>query len=239
MQACDILQGLPFPDNTFDVVYHSHVLEHLPKNEAPGFVKECFRVLNPGGILRIVIPDLEEITREYLRQLEANIENMDERTEANYDWIMLELLDQMVRNHSGGDMGKYLRQPEMINEPYVTDRVGIKARRIRKQVAARKDTVPAKPSIRSKVRQSISSISTQFIPKAGKASEFRQRGEVHLWMYDRFSLARLLTQAGFMNIESLSPTDSHIPEWSRYELDIKNGEAFDPKSLFMEATKPG
>jgi 2-hydroxychromene-2-carboxylate isomerase len=41
------------------VVYHSHVLEHLPKDAAPRFVGECYRVLAEGGILRVVVPDLD------------------------------------------------------------------------------------------------------------------------------------------------------------------------------------
>jgi|CXWL01.1.fsa_nt_gi predicted SAM-dependent methyltransferase len=45
VQAYNCRAGIPFPDQSFDVVYHSHVLEHFPKTEALGFLQECFRVL--------------------------------------------------------------------------------------------------------------------------------------------------------------------------------------------------
>ncbi len=61
-------QGIPFPDRSFDVVYHSHVLEHLSKSEASKFLKECSRVLRPQGVLRVVVPDLEEIANNSSEQ---------------------------------------------------------------------------------------------------------------------------------------------------------------------------
>ena len=62
----DLRRGIPFPDATFDVVYHSHVLEHIDREAAPGFLRECLRVLRPGGTLRVVVPDLERLARTYL-----------------------------------------------------------------------------------------------------------------------------------------------------------------------------
>src|SRR5580704_992300 len=58
VKAHDLRRGIPYPDGCFDVVYHSHVLEHFSKVEAPQFLRECFRVLAPSGIIRVVVPDL-------------------------------------------------------------------------------------------------------------------------------------------------------------------------------------
>ena len=98
----NLLKKFPFHKNQFDVVYNSHVLEHFPKEKAPYFVSECFRVLKPGGLIRVGVPDLENIVNEYLKQLHENIENPNRLSEANYDWILLEMYDQTVRNRSGG-----------------------------------------------------------------------------------------------------------------------------------------
>src|SRR6476646_9135325 len=55
----DVTASLPFADASFDAVYHSHLLEHLPAEKALPFLRECRRVLKPGGTLRIAVPDLE------------------------------------------------------------------------------------------------------------------------------------------------------------------------------------
>lgn len=55
--VANLCKGIPFPDQTFDIVYHSHLLEHFSKSDAAGFVNECHRVLRPGGIIRVVVPD--------------------------------------------------------------------------------------------------------------------------------------------------------------------------------------
>lgn len=62
----DVRNPLPFPADSAEVVYSSHLLEHLYFEEAGELVRECFRVLAPGGVLRIVVPDLRAIIREYL-----------------------------------------------------------------------------------------------------------------------------------------------------------------------------
>lgn len=57
-------------------------------------------------------------------------------------------------------------------------------------------------------------------------------------MYDRFSLSELLKEVGFEDIRVVSPYESSIPEWDKYELDVRDGNVCDPCSLFMEAVKP-
>lgn len=89
----DLRNGVPFADASFDVVYHSHLLEHIDREEAPAFLRECLRVLKPGGILRVVVPDLEVLARNYLRCLER----LPERgTMADHFWAVEEMIDQMV-----------------------------------------------------------------------------------------------------------------------------------------------
>jgi SAM-dependent methyltransferase len=56
---------LPFADGTVSVVYSSHMLEHLGRDEARTFLLECHRVLRPGGTLRLVVPDLERYVSAY------------------------------------------------------------------------------------------------------------------------------------------------------------------------------
>jgi SAM-dependent methyltransferase len=74
--AYDIRRGkatrLPFKDSTVDVVYSSHMLEHLDREDAVAFLAECRRVLKPGGWLRIAVPDLEQLIHAYLKDADAD-----------------------------------------------------------------------------------------------------------------------------------------------------------------------
>jgi len=61
----DIRKPLPFADGSVAAIYASHVFEHLYREEAQRLVKESLRVLATGGVLRVVVPDLEAIIEEY------------------------------------------------------------------------------------------------------------------------------------------------------------------------------
>jgi ubiquinone/menaquinone biosynthesis C-methylase UbiE len=64
----NLRKPLPFGRGSFRAVYASHVLEHMYLTEAQTLLRECFRVLEPGGIARIVVPDLKAHIMEYLGQ---------------------------------------------------------------------------------------------------------------------------------------------------------------------------
>lgn len=60
---------IPLPGESVGVVYSSHMFEHLDSNhEVPRFLEEVRRVLVPGGILRLIVPDLFRRVRGYLEE---------------------------------------------------------------------------------------------------------------------------------------------------------------------------
>ena len=56
---------LPYNDNSVDLIYASHVFEYFDREDGLGVLKEWHRVLKPGGVLRIAVPDFEAIAKLY------------------------------------------------------------------------------------------------------------------------------------------------------------------------------
>jgi len=54
----DATTRYPFDADTFALVYSEHIIEHVPYSAGASMLRECFRVLKPGGVLRISTPDL-------------------------------------------------------------------------------------------------------------------------------------------------------------------------------------
>lgn len=245
----DLRHGLPFPDQAFDVVYHSNILEHFSKAEAPKFLNECYRVLRPHGILRVAVPDLEQIVRLYLEALEkANAGEPDWK--AHYEWILLELFDQTARNRPGGEMLAYIQRPNIPNEAFLIERCGEEIRCLRGQVHDNSSGTAASSTTRffervrqirrypHYVRELLYRILLGKDYQALQTGRFRLGGEVHQWMYDRFSLRVLLEQCGFKRIVQRTASESAIPDWLTYQLDTtREGMPYKPDSFYMEAFK--
>lgn len=71
-----------------------------------------------------------------------------------------------------------------------------------------------------------------------EVARFRSSGEIHRWMYDRFSLKTVLESVGFKDANRVGPMESRIPNWSSFNLDTDpDGETYKPDSLYMEAIK--
>jgi predicted SAM-dependent methyltransferase len=236
----NLLSGIPYEDNTFDVAYHSHVLEHFAPEDGKSFLKECFRILKPGGVLRVAIPDLEVIARNYIKYLDAAMEG-DRDADANYNWTLIEMYDQVVRHQSGGEFQKYIYQKEIPNEDFIYERNGYEARKQRKNYF---NSLSPDMSFKSRAFRFLLKIQSKLednIPfyRYYRVGRLRLNGEVHLKMYDQYSLSRVLKEVGFIDPGKTSGYESKIPNWEKYMiLDIDNGKVRKPDSLFLEAVKP-
>jgi predicted SAM-dependent methyltransferase len=63
---------LPFPEGSVEVIYSSHMMEHLHRADAALFLKEARRVLAPDGIIGLALPDLRPLAVAYLNSGDAN-----------------------------------------------------------------------------------------------------------------------------------------------------------------------
>ncbi|HEX6389721.1 MAG TPA: methyltransferase domain-containing protein [Solirubrobacteraceae bacterium] len=229
----DIRRGLPFARETFDAVYASHVLEHLSPDDGDALVAEMRRVLKRGGVLRLAVPDLERTVRAYLERLEAARDADDPR----YRWIKLELLDQLVRDRSGGLMVRALREGA-VDPQDVRERIGDEL--LDAVDALDAAPAPAPGAVASGLRAKVLAtgpgqrLRTFLLDRADP----RKLGEVHRWMYDRVDLVALLRSHGFADAAPTTHAVSRISHWERYRLDSTPDGARPrkPDSLFVEAT---
>ena len=119
VKQANLLKKLPFRNETFDLVYCSHFIEHISVENLIHFINECNRVLKTGGRIRLVLPDLENIAREYISNLDKNFQIFAE-------FNVVEMIDQCVRKKSGGELIKWYKNsrtnPELME--YVNKRTG-------------------------------------------------------------------------------------------------------------------
>ncbi len=64
----DLRRGLPFKDHSVDAIFAEHLFEHLTYEQGVALMRGCSRVLVPGGVLRIGVPDLDRYVASYLGQ---------------------------------------------------------------------------------------------------------------------------------------------------------------------------
>lgn len=70
----DLRGELPDGDNSVDYIYCSNVLEHFEKYESTAILKECWKVLKKGGMIRVVLPDLNKLIENYTTADNFNLE---------------------------------------------------------------------------------------------------------------------------------------------------------------------
>lgn len=68
----DIVAGLPLAAGSCAGLYGSHVLEHLSYRELRQALRNCHHLLEAGGLLRVIVPDLENLARKYLNDSSAS-----------------------------------------------------------------------------------------------------------------------------------------------------------------------
>jgi len=248
VRQINILHGLPYQTATVDACYSSHVLEHLRQADAIQFISEQFRVLKAGGIIRVAVPDLEVICRNYLTYL-VSLANGTETDDFNYVYTSLELFDQVTRETSGGELHRFIQNlPELdvSREKFLQTRLHQGAFETGNLIPVNK----LQPSFYRRILCKVKRIRYRLAEAAVKLllgdpsvismrrGLFRDSGEVHHVMYDRYSLYRLLSSHGFDKIKCRDAGDSDIPEFSSYALEVSGAALLKPDSLYMEAVKP-
>jgi predicted SAM-dependent methyltransferase len=246
----DLRKKLPFEDGSFKYAYSSHVLEHLTTVEAENLIDEVYRIMKPGGVFRILVPDLETICMEYLKNLKKAYNQG--KYLCDYQWIKLEMFDQITREKTGGEMLNFLSQKDIPNKDYVLNRIGLEAKKYfyngkknkRNEFSDYLVYLKGKKAewYFDKIRYVFLAVFVYIFGgrsylNSFRSGVFRNSGEIHRQMYDRLSLSLLLKSCGFRQVNIVDPFKSQIPGFSKFKLDVVNGEVRKPDSIFIEATK--
>lgn len=105
----DVTKGLKYPDHSASYVYTSHMIEHVSRWRALELLRECHRVLRPGGVIRILTPDLERWIQEYT---EGDTGDAGTRADALMTklWIYSELPGTLIQRYIRRNMSGAIHQ---------------------------------------------------------------------------------------------------------------------------------
>lgn len=92
--SMDCSRGLPFPNDSVEYIYSSHMIEHITVQEAEVLLASCYRVLKPGGVMRIAVPDLGKISHMYSTGTMKTADEFNEpckhaKSDAERFWLLL------------------------------------------------------------------------------------------------------------------------------------------------------
>jgi predicted SAM-dependent methyltransferase len=231
---------LPLADESFDGIYSFHVIEHLNLAANERFIRDIHRLLKPGATYRASTPDLEFFATEYLKRLNQQKSSASPQNYARYHWAVCNLIDQCVRDVSGGEMLETIRRGDVIQEHLKQldgDSLDSTVEWVSRR-AATSATEARRGNPAALLRKVARVIRRRLLPSAPAKSYMELTHEKNLWLWDCVSLGRLFSNAGFRNISPADHRTSRIPDWKRYNFDQSAfGDYPLEPSLYMEGTK--
>jgi predicted SAM-dependent methyltransferase len=98
----DVTRGIPLPDASMRGVFSEHCIEHMSLADGVGMLRECFRVLRPGGTLRVVTPDGALYLSEYVRLMAGGDGDMPRSAGDHHAGVSTPIMSvNRVFNHFG------------------------------------------------------------------------------------------------------------------------------------------
>ena len=237
----NLLNKLPFLDNSVDAIYCSHFLEHIPIDKVSNFLHECFRILKKGGVLRLVLPDFESLSKEYLKQVKL-------KNKVKSKIVLLTIIDQCVRKKPGGLLNEFykdllIKKKEKNSEiKYLRFLNGVDFEIKNK---SQRDFNSYIQKISSLLKIIFLNIWLKFImmflPKTFKEQNISlaRIGELHHWIWDYYSLSDYLVKAGFSKTtrQKYNMTISKVSKLYIFDQDRKKKKSRGIESMYIESLK--
>jgi predicted SAM-dependent methyltransferase len=243
VQKADLLQRLPLKSESCSVVYSSHFLEHVPYSKVNNLLIETLRILKPGGILRLVLPDFEEMVSTYIA-----LRKKKEHDKA--DFLIMEIIDQCVRNVNGGELGCFYEKIKNHQDKYkhlvklINKRTGNHIKKLFKKKgndSSPKNFQQILSSVISRIKKYYIKIVLLALPSAFLAQNvsLAEIGERHHWVWDFYSLKKVLEAVGYSGVKKYSANKSLIKNFPFFPLDIdtKSLPRRGIQSMYIEAIK--
>jgi predicted SAM-dependent methyltransferase len=120
----NVKRGLGYGDGSVAIVYASHLIEHLYRDEAVALLRDARRALKPGGVCRIVVPDVAAIVGWYLANQR---EPAAQKKQPSSDLLMGMMLLRPPRSRGRGLLGLMRRWTDLHEHKWMYDEEGLAA----------------------------------------------------------------------------------------------------------------
>ena len=219
----NLINKIPLENNSVDFVYSSHFIEHLDNKDLNKLLDEIYRILKPGGILRLSTPNFEYLVKEYVNLLKEKELNNEIKNKIKY--LKLLIIDQFFRIKSGGNLKSfYLNLNENLIK-YCQEIGGDFKKNKKKDEKFR--TKLSRITVQKVFYKLRIIIALLIVPKFFKEKNISmsQPGELHKWIYDYFKLKDILIKNGFVKVYKLQAGETN----SRFDSAVKDLELTNSK----------
>ena len=102
IKIIDVTKTLPYESDSVDFIFHEHMIEHIDEVDGYNFLTECYRVLKPGGVMRLSCPSIDGAMQVY-----QNWDNVSNEFKEEYGFLTkARFINHFIYYEAAGYTGK-------------------------------------------------------------------------------------------------------------------------------------